>query len=87
MQGVEIDKSRDLLKRLEYVSTVEKILNYSSTSIVAWLGPGIILKYPHFSWWDSSATQTHDLIKSIKHNFSVEAQIFGIVGYGLIQVK
>jgi hypothetical protein len=63
-----------------YRPTIDKILNYSSTSIIRRLKPGIILKSPRYSWWTYPAIEAHNSIKDIKHSFNVKEQILRILG-------
>lgn len=59
---------------------MEEILGYGSSAIVARLKPGIVLKYPRFSWWKLSTEDTQDVIQDIKRSFIVEEKILGILG-------
>lgn len=63
-----------------YSPTVEKVLNYGSTSVIGRLKAGVVLKSPRYSWWSSPAAEAYDSVKHIRHSFSVEEQILGILG-------
>lgn len=57
-----------------------EVLSVGSTATIARIKPGVILKSPHFSWWQSQNPETHHLVRDIKHNFSVEERIFTLLG-------
>lgn len=63
-----------------YSPTVEEVLNYGSTSVIGRLKPGVVLKSPRYSWWSSPAAEAYDSVKHIRHSFSVEEQILGVLG-------
>jgi hypothetical protein len=63
-----------------YRPTIDKILNYGSTSIIRRLKPGVVLKSPRYLWWTCPAMEAHNSIKDIKHSFNVEEQILRILG-------
>jgi serine/threonine protein kinase len=69
-----------ILEHLRYNPSVEQVLSSGSTSIVGRLKPGVVLKSPRFSWWTSSTADSHDIVKDIKHSFSVEMKILSILG-------
>lgn len=68
------------LEHLRYNPSVEQVLSSGSTSIVGRLKPGVVLKYPRFSWWKSSTAEAHNIVKDIKHSFRVEEEILGVLG-------
>ncbi|KAJ0420583.1 hypothetical protein BJY00DRAFT_313001 [Aspergillus carlsbadensis] len=55
-------------------------LSQGSTSIIKRVKPGIVIKSPHFSWWDSETASTSTFVKDIKRSFDVEQQILRILG-------
>ncbi|KAK2752496.1 hypothetical protein FQN54_008089 [Arachnomyces sp. PD_36] len=63
-----------------YDPPVKEVLNHGSTSVITRIKPGIVLKSPRYSWWHSPTAESHDSVKHIKHSFSVEEQILGILG-------
>jgi hypothetical protein len=65
---------------LEYSPNVEEVLGFGSTSIVGRLKPGVVLKSPRFSWWESTNSEVYDIVKRVKRNFSVEERILQILG-------
>ncbi|KAE8150252.1 kinase-like domain-containing protein [Aspergillus avenaceus] len=54
-------------------------LSQGSTSLIARMRPGVVVKCPRYSWWHS-ATATHPFVKDIKHNFEVEERLLNILG-------
>lgn len=77
---VTVPRQDGVLLRWVYNPIVEEVLGSGSTSIVGRLGPGVVLKYPRFSWWDSPAIETHHIVQDIKRSFEVEEQILKILG-------
>jgi hypothetical protein len=63
-----------------YDLPLKEIVNQGSTSMVARVKPGFVLKSPRYSWWHSEIAETHNFVRDIKHSFSVEEQILGILG-------
>lgn len=63
----------------EYHPPVEEIIGHGSTCIVGRVKPGIVLKYPRYSWKDHSISEVHKFVQDIKHSFNVEIQILGIL--------
>ena len=59
---LHITNSDEVLER-EYNPTVEEILSYGSTSIIGRLKPGIVLKSPRFSGWESPTVDAQDVIQ------------------------
>ncbi|KAJ5343116.1 uncharacterized protein N7506_002940 [Penicillium brevicompactum] len=55
-------------------------LGQGSTSLIARIKPGVVIKYPRFSWWHSEAADSHALIKDIKRGFEVEERLLDILG-------
>lgn len=68
------------IEHLQYNPSVEKVLGSGSMAIVGRLKPGVVLKYPRFSWWATSTAEDHYFIKDIKHSFIVEEKILRILG-------
>ena len=56
------------------------ILSRGSTSMIARVKPGVVLKFPRYSWWHSETAETHTFVKEIKRSFNVEEQLPGILG-------
>ena len=63
-----------------YEPPFEEVKSKGSTAFVSKVKPGVVLKSPRYSWWHSSTGATHDLVKDIKKSFSVEEQIFELLG-------
>ncbi|RHZ55478.1 hypothetical protein CDV55_103824 [Aspergillus turcosus] len=57
-----------------------EVLSQGSTALVSRVRPGVVVKSPRFSWWHSSTGATHKLVKDIQKSFSVEEQIYEILG-------
>lgn len=56
------------------------ILSQGSTSLIARVKPGIVIKYPRYSWWHSKAAISHPFVKDIKRSFEVEERLLDILG-------
>ncbi|KAJ5259551.1 hypothetical protein N7478_012532 [Penicillium angulare] len=63
-----------------YVPNVGEILGQGSTSLVAKIKPGTVIKSPRYSWWHSGATELHHFVTDVKHSFEVEEQLLNILG-------
>ncbi|KAL4865527.1 hypothetical protein BDV12DRAFT_188113 [Aspergillus spectabilis] len=57
-----------------------EIINNGSTSLIGRLKPGVVLKFPRYSWWHSETAESHTFVRDIKHSFCVEEQILRILG-------
>ena len=65
--------------RHDITSSME-VLSVGSTATVARVEPGLVLKSPHFSWWNSQHAKTYRAVRDIKHNLWVEEQILAKLG-------
>ncbi|KAB8259939.1 kinase-like domain-containing protein [Aspergillus pseudonomiae] len=66
--------------RVFYEPHLNEILSGGSTSLIARLKPGVVLKYPRYSWWHAEAADRHPFVKDIKQSFEVEKRILDILG-------
>ncbi|KAJ5111753.1 hypothetical protein NUU61_001383 [Penicillium alfredii] len=51
-----------------------------STSRIALLAPGVIIKCPRFSWWHSKAAVDKWFVRDMKRSFEVEERLLQILG-------
>lgn len=63
-----------------YEPPLDDILGQGSTSLIARIKPGIVVKYPRYSWWHCTTAETHPFVKDTKHNFEVEERLLDILG-------
>ena len=63
-----------------YEPVVGQILGEGSTSRIALVAPGVIIKYPRFSWWDSKKAADKWFVQDIKRSFEVEERLLQILG-------
>ena len=76
-QAILLGKTAD---PVPYEPPFDGIIGQGSTSLIARLKPGIVVKYPRYSWWHSKAAETNSFVKDMKRNFEVEEQLLGILG-------
>lgn len=57
-----VNSEQDYL--VPYEPVVGQILGEGSTSRIALVAPGVIIKYPRFSWWDSKKAADNGLFKT-----------------------
>ncbi|KAL4876691.1 kinase-like domain-containing protein [Aspergillus karnatakaensis] len=57
-----------------------EIINSGSTALIGRIKPGVVLKFPRYSWWHSPTASSHSFVRDIKHSFLVEEQILRILG-------
>ncbi|KZF20457.1 kinase-like protein, partial [Xylona heveae TC161] len=63
-----------------YEPFLNKPLSQGSTSLIAKISPGVVIKYPRYSWWHSEAPGTQPMVKAMKDSFKVERQLLEILG-------
>jgi hypothetical protein len=57
-----------------------EILGEGSTSRIARVAPGVIIKYPRFSWWHSKTAADKWFVRDMKRSFEVEERLLQILG-------
>ena len=57
-----------------------EILGEGSTSRIARLAPGVIIKCPRFSWWHSKTAADKWFVRDMKRSFEVEERLLQILG-------
>lgn len=57
-----------------------EVLGEGSTSRIARLAPGVIIKYPRFSWWHSKTAADKWFVRDMKRSFKVEERLLQILG-------
>lgn len=63
-----------------YEPPVGEILGEGSTCHIARVAPGVIIKYPRFSWWHSKNAADKWFVRDMKRSFEVEEQLLQILG-------
>ncbi|KAJ5927874.1 hypothetical protein N7466_006830 [Penicillium verhagenii] len=63
-----------------YEPLLGEILGEGSTSRIARVAPGVIIKYPRFSWWHSKKTADKWFVQDMKRSFEVEERLLQILG-------
>lgn len=63
-----------------YEPPFNETLSQGSTSLIARVNLGVVIKCPRYSWWHSEAAENHPFIKDIKRNFEVEERLLDILG-------
>lgn len=63
-----------------YEPPLKEILSQGSTSLIARVRLGVVVKCPRYSWWHSEAAETHSFVKDIKRSFEVEERLLDILG-------
>lgn len=60
---------------------LSEILSVGSTSLIARIKPGVVVKCPRYSWWHSTeAANANSFVREIKHSFEVEERLLNILG-------
>jgi hypothetical protein len=63
-----------------YEPHFDETLSQGSTSLIARIKPGVVVKCPRYSWWHSEAAEVHPFVKDIKRSFEVEERLLDILG-------
>ena len=63
-----------------YEPPLDGILGEGSTCRIARVAPGVIIKYPRFSWWNSKTAADKWFVRDIKRSFEVEERLLQILG-------
>lgn len=63
-----------------YEPLLGEVLDEGSTSRIARVAPGVIIKCPRFSWWHSKTAADKWFIRDMKRSFEVEEQLLQILG-------
>lgn len=63
-----------------YEPVVGEILGEGPTSRIARVAPGVIIKYPRFSWWKSKTVADKWFARDMKRSFEVEERLLQILG-------
>ncbi|KAJ5165547.1 uncharacterized protein N7500_007377 [Penicillium coprophilum] len=63
-----------------YEPRFNETLSQGSTSLIARMKPGVVVKCPRYSWWHSEAADAHPFVKDIKRSFEVEERLLNILG-------
>jgi hypothetical protein len=63
-----------------YEPLVGEILGEGPTSRIARVAPGVIIKYPRFSWWKSKTVADKWFVRDMKRSFEVEERLLQILG-------
>ncbi|KAL2859304.1 kinase-like domain-containing protein [Aspergillus pseudodeflectus] len=63
-----------------YEPLLGEILGEGSTSRIARVAPGVIIKYPRFSWWHSKTAADKWFVRDMKRSFEVEERLLQILG-------
>lgn len=63
-----------------YEPALSESLGEGSTCHFARVAPGVIIKYPRFSWWYSENATHKRFVQDIKKSFEVEEQLLQILG-------
>lgn len=63
-----------------YEPHFNEVLSKGSTSLIARVKPGVVVKCPRYSWWHSKAADNHPFVKDIKRSFEVEERLLHILG-------
>ncbi|KAJ5088824.1 hypothetical protein N7456_012440 [Penicillium angulare] len=66
--------------RTFYLPNVGEILGQGSTSLVAKIKPGTVIKSPRYSWWDCGVAELHHFVTDVKYSFEVEEQLLNKLG-------
>lgn len=56
----------ELADLVPYEPRFNEELGQGSTSLIARIKPGVVVKYPRYSWWHSEAADSHAFVKDIK---------------------
>jgi hypothetical protein len=67
-------------KPVPYEPLLGEILGEGSTSRIARVAPGVIIKCPRFSWWHSKTRVDKWFIRDMKRSFEVEERLLQILG-------
>ncbi|CAG8177271.1 unnamed protein product [Penicillium nalgiovense] len=59
---------------------LDEILGEGSTSRIARVAPGVIIKCPRFSWWHSKAAVDKWFVRGMRRSFEVEERLLQILG-------
>ncbi|CAG8318863.1 unnamed protein product [Penicillium nalgiovense] len=59
---------------------LDEILGEGSTSRIARVAPGVIIKCPRFSWWYSKAAVDKWFVRGMRRSFEVEERLLQILG-------
>jgi hypothetical protein len=73
---IKIEKEDPLL----YEPPLGEILGEGSTSRIARVAPGVIIKCPRFSWWHSKSAADTWFVRDMKRSFEVEERLLQILG-------
>lgn len=63
-----------------YEPVVGEALGEGSTCYIARVAPGVIIKYPRFSWWYSETAALKWFVQDMKRSFEVEERLLQIIG-------
>lgn len=63
-----------------YEPLLGEILGEGSTSHIARIAPGVIIKCPRFSWWHSKKAAEKWFVRDMKRSFDVEERLLKILG-------
>lgn len=63
-----------------YEPVVGEIFGEGSTCHIARVAPGVIIKYPRFSWWYSEIAALKWFVRNMKRSFEVEERPLEIIG-------
>jgi hypothetical protein len=63
-----------------YEPPLGEILGEGSTSRIARVVPGVVIKCPRFSWWHSQSAVDKWFVRDMKQSFEVEERLLQILG-------
>lgn len=63
-----------------YEPLLGEILGEGSTSRIARVAPGVVIKCPRFSWWHSKTAADKWFVRDMKRSFEVEERLLQILG-------
>jgi hypothetical protein len=63
-----------------YEPRFNETLSQGSTSLIARMKPGVVVKCPRYSWWHSETADAHPFVKDTKRSFEVEERLLDILG-------
>ncbi|KAJ5087750.1 hypothetical protein N7456_011366 [Penicillium angulare] len=67
-------------KPIIYEPQLTEILGQGSTSLVARIRPGLVVKYPRYMWWHAKSPRDNPFVQDAKRAFEVEAKILDLLG-------
>lgn len=69
-----------VINPVPYEPLLGEVLAEGSTSRIARMAPGVVIKYPRFSWWHSKEPADKWFVQDMKRSFHVEESLLQILG-------